>query len=261
MNSRAVRQAITFVGLATALTAALAACGSRPAALGESMPSRASLGDTTSANTATTSAVPAAAPHGVCARIADCHVVQLADVDGDGKKDQIGWRQLGKDAVQIRVETASGHLLTAHVDVRLWWGGGAWAGAAHVDQEPGDELLVGSQQGAHTPMYTMLTYRSERLVVERDPSSLGPLWLVDAGAGDDIGWWRHVLADGRIAMTQKVAVRVGESERFSGHDVTYAWTDHRWVRTTSRAVSYPSARAAAAIAGFHVRGLARFPGI
>src|SRR4051794_34481359 len=66
----------------------------------------------------------------VCKQVSECHVVASVDVDGDHRPDQVGWRQLSKDAVQIRVRTASGALLVRRVDVQLWFGGGAWGGAA-----------------------------------------------------------------------------------------------------------------------------------
>ena len=196
-----------------------------------------------------------------CGRVARCHIVAHADVDGDGRPDQIAWRQVSERSVQIRVHTSSGKLLTARVGVRLWWGGGAWAGAAHIDNRAGVELLVGSMQGAHTPMYTMLTFRNGRLAVERSPSRLSPLWQVDAADGDYMGWWRHALPDRHIAMTQKIAVRTGRGSRFRGHSVTYTWSGGSWHRWTAHTVTYASGRAASVIAGFHVAGLKSFPGL
>ncbi len=163
--------------------------------------------------------------------------------------------------MQIRVRTAPHQLLTSKVDVTLWWGGGAWGGAAHVDDSSGVELLVGSMQGAHTPMYTMLTYRSGRLVVEKSPSTLSTLWQVDAADGDYMGWWRHTSPSGHVTMTQKIAVRIGDGSRFRGHDVTYTWASGAWSRTTSSSQTYASGKQAAVIAGFHVSGLAEFPGL
>ncbi len=197
----------------------------------------------------------------VCAAVSDCHVVAAVDVDGDGSADPVGWRQVSDRSVQIRVRTTTEKLLTAPVDVRLWSGGGAWGGASGVDGRPGAELLVGSTQGAHTPMYTMLTYRAGALVVERSPSPLSPLWQVDAAYGDYLGWWRHTLGDGGVAMTQKVAIRSLGTTRFQGDNVRYVWSADRWTRTATTAASYPTVRSAAVIGGFHVAGLAAFPGL
>lgn len=203
----------------------------------------------------------AAAASSVCAGVSNCHVVATTDVDGDGRSDHVGWRQMSERSVQIRVRTADGRLVSTRVDVRLWWGGGAWGGATRVDHRAGSELLVGSTQGAHTPMYTMLTYRAGRLAVEKSPSPLSPLWQVDAAYGDYLGWWRHILPDGRVGVTQRIAVRRGDTARFLGRDVTYAWSANRWVRTSVTPTAYPAVRLASEIGGFQVAGLAAFPGL
>ncbi len=209
--------------------------------------------------TAARPAIPAAGDP--CSGVSNCRVVTHTDVDGDGRLDQVGWRQISQRSIQLRVETATGKLLSSTVNVRLWWGGGAWGGAAHIDGVPGRELLVGSMQGAHTPMYTMLTYRSGKLVVENSPYPGSRLWLVDAADGDYMGWWRSTSPTGQFEMTQKVAVRDNDGSRFSGHDVTYTWSSHGWVRTSSTATTYASGKRASVIAGWHVPNLKAFPGV
>lgn len=196
-----------------------------------------------------------------CAGVARCHVVATIDVDGDGRADQVAWHQQSAQAVQIRVRVAPGKIVTAAVDVRLWWGGGAWGGASRVDGRAGAELLVGSAQGAHTPMYTMLTYRADKLVVEKSPSTLSTLWLVDAAYGDYIGWRRHTLAYGALAMTEKIAVRTDGTTRFTGHNETYAWTVNHWAHRATTPTAYPTISSASAIGGFQVAGLKAFPGL
>lgn len=196
----------------------------------------------------------------VCAAVADCRVVASADVDGDGRRDRIGWHQVSDDVVQIRVRNADGALLTKRVGVHFWWGGGAWGGAARVDDRAGAELLVGSMQGAHTPMYTMLTYRAGALVVEASPSPLSSRWQVDAAYGDYLGWWRHRV-DGGVAMTQQIAYRDADGTGFTGRDVTYRRSATGWVRGSVTRVTYPTERAAAVIGGFHISGLEAFPGL
>lgn len=203
----------------------------------------------------------ASAPAAVCTGVSNCHLVARVDVSGDGRPDEIGWRQLSSASVQIRVLTSSDTLMTRVVDVHLWYGGGAWGGAARVDHAPGAEILVGSEQGAHTPMYTMLTLRDGALVVEPSPSPLGARWQVDAAYGDYMGWSRHTLADGRIAMTQQIAFRAKDGTSFNGHDETYVWGSSGWTRLSRSTTHYANQRAVAAIGGFHVPGLARFPGL
>lgn len=196
----------------------------------------------------------------VCAAVSDCHVVAIRDVDGDGRPDHIGWHQVSQDVVQVRVRTADGSLLAHRVGVHFWWGGGAWGGAARVDDRAGVELLVGSMQGAHTPMYTMLTYRAGALVVERSPSPLSSRWQVDAAYGDYLGWWRHRVG-GEVAMTQQIAYRDADGTGFSGRDVTYVRSATGWTRAWTTRTTYPTEQEAAAIGGFHVTGLVPFPGL
>lgn len=201
------------------------------------------------------------APQQACGGVSRCHVVATMDVSGDARADQIAWRQVSDRVVQIRVRTATGSLMTASVDVSLWLGGGAFGGAARVDDHAGAEILVGSNQGAHTPMYTMLTVRAGRLVVEKSPSPLDSLWQVDAAYGDYMGWWRHTTGGGQVTMTQKIAIRTPDTDRFTGHNVTYTWTTDHWARTRTTATSYPTVRLASIVGGFHVAGLEAFPGI
>lgn len=210
---------------------------------------------------ASVAATSHSAPSSVCAGVSNCQLVAQADVLGDGRLDQIGWRQLSTEVAQVRVLSPSGQMLTRNVDVHFWPGGGAWGGVARVDQVAGVELLIGSEQGAHTPMYTMLTARDGALVVEHSPSPLSWRWQVDAAYGDIMGWARHTLSDGRIAMTQRIAFRSANGVTFSGHSVTYAWGSGRWSRVSRATTHYSNEGAANAAAGFHVPGLARFPGL
>lgn len=237
MNMQGLRRTLSIAALVIA--AALTGCGNTSAVAGRGTgPAQVSA----------------------CAGVAACHVVASVDVDGDGRPDQVGWRQISQDLVQIRVRTATGKMLVHGVNVHLWWGGGAWGGAARIDGPAGAELLIGSMQGAHTPMYTMLTYRSGALVVEASPSPLSQRWQVDAAWGDYMGWARHIVA-GHAAMTQSIVFRAEHGQSFSGTSVRYVWSIDHWQRTTKSSISYPTVKAASAMAGFHVAGLDAFPGL
>lgn len=201
---------------------------------------------------------------GVCAGVKHCHRVVTIDVDGDRKADRVGWHQLSKRRVQIRVRMATGKLLERKVSVRHWPGKGAWGGAARVDGRRGAELLIGSAMGAHTPQYTMLTYRKGRLTVEKSPrrsDGAGGRWAVDSALMVNLGWHRHVGRSGRIAMTYKEAWRNGKSNSFKGRNIQYTWTNGHWKRTNTFRRWYKTERAARKIGGWHVGRLKRFPGI
>lgn len=199
----------------------------------------------------------------VCAGVKHCHRVAVIDVDGDHRADRVGWRQLSKKKVQIRVATADGELRTRRVGVRYWYGGGAWGDAAWIDGRAGAELLIGSEMGAHTPQYTMLTYRNHRLVVERSPRGryVEGRWVVDSALNAYVGWHRNVGKGGRITLTYRYAWRDASGKGFHGHNVRFAWKRGDWRRVNRAARSYRNARQAAKIAGWHVGHLQRWPGL
>lgn len=199
----------------------------------------------------------------VCAGVQRCHRVAVIDVDGDRRADRIGWRRLGDAHAQVRVRTADGEALARKIDVRYWPGGGVWGDAAWIDGRPGAELLAGSVMGAHTPQYTMLTYRKGRLVIERSPGDRidRGRWMVDSALMIHAGWHRDVGPRGRVTITERDALRTGEGKRFRGHDVRYAWRGGRWVRVDSTARTYRGNRQARSIGGWHVGHLERWPGL
>lgn len=213
---------------------------------------------------AVSSGSPAPASNGVCAGVKSCHRVATIDVDGDRRADQVGWHQLDKFRVEIRVRTVKGRTLRHTVNVRYWWKGGEWGGAAWIDGRPGAELLVGSLMGAHTPFYTMLTFRKGHLAVEKSPA-VGAYgtdrWAIDSSLMAYAGWDRNVGPKGRITMTQRVASRNGDGVEFKGHDVRYAWTKGHWKQVNRKQHWYKNARKASKIGGWHVWHLERFPGL
>jgi hypothetical protein len=207
----------------------------------------------------TTPAIATAAPQGVCHGHDRCRAVAAIDVDGDHRPDVVGFQKLpGDRTAVVRVLTASGDRLSRRVDVRGWFGGGRWAGATHIDGAPGAEMLVGSTLGAHTPFYTMLTFRDGRLMVERSPRG-DSTWFVDAAATVDFGWWREV-SGGRVTMTSRSALRHVHGA-WSGFDVRYRWHADHWQKVDRAKHVYPGPRAASRIWGWHVSGLDREPGL
>ncbi|MDN5851701.1 MAG: hypothetical protein L0K86_02430 [Actinomycetia bacterium] len=205
-----------------------------------------------------------AARAGVCAGVKRCHRVATIDVDGDHRADQVGWQQVNRKRVRIRVRIAGGPLVSRKVNVRLWWPGGEWGDAAWIDGRRGAELLIGSTMGAHTPYYTMLTYRRGRLVVEKGPASGaygGRTWAIDSSLSGYAGWNRHVNKRGRVSITQRVAFPNRKGKRYSGHNVRFVWRNGDWKRTKRTHRTYKNAKRAAKIAGWHVGHLQRFPGL
>lgn len=208
-----------------------------------------------------TAAPSTSARAGVCAGVKNCHRVATIDVDGDRRADRVGWRQINRNKVQIRVRTADGELLKRTVGVRKWPGGGTWGDAAWIDGHRGAELLIGTVAGAHTTHYRMLTYRNGRLVGEKSPwrSSIGGRWAVDASARFYAGWDRNVGKRGRVTMTMKSAERNRNGRGFHGFNVRYAWHNGHWKRVKRIDRTYRTQRQARKIAGWHVGHLDRWP--
>ncbi len=184
-------------------------------------------------------------------------VVARVDVTGDGSADRVTYRVLAGDRVRIGVRAADGRTARHVVDTALWPGdGGAWHGAAPVDGVPGAELVIGTSMGAHTPLFTMLSWRGADLVVQPDPLSSRWEWWVDAFAGGYVGW-RRVVRDGEVEMVSTMLFR-DRQDGWSGERRRFGW-DHGWVPAGRRDLTVRSDRAAARVGGWHVSGLPRWP--
>jgi hypothetical protein len=228
-----------------ALVMALAACAS---------PRTAPTGDVATADTAAAGAV-AAAP-GVCANVTRCRVVATADVDGDGRRDQVGLVVESEEHAVVRVRTAAGRLLRHGLDV-IWYPRPEFHGAAPVDGHPGAELVVGTSMGAHTLFFTTLTARSGRLV-RLSPPGGETEWMTDGAYSFHAGITRSVR-DGRTVVVLHEAARQGPAARFSGQDRTYVWRGDGWRHVRTVPTRYTGERAVARISGWHVPGLPRLP--
>ncbi len=238
-SHRRARRALPAAGLALALVLGSAGCASADRAGG-----------------------PAAGPGSDAAtdrttdRATD-RIVARVDVTGDGSADTVTYKVLAGDRVRIGVRAADGRTARHVVDTALWPGdGGAWHGAAPVDGVPGAELVIGTSMGAHTPLFTMLSWRAGDLVVQTDPLSSRWEWWVDAFAGGYAGW-RRVVRDGEIQMVNTMLFR-DRQDGWSGERRRFRW-DQGWVPAGRRDVTVRSDRAAARVGGWHVTGLPRWP--
>jgi hypothetical protein len=189
-------------------------------------------------------------------RSASTAVVSRKDVTGDGAADVTSYRVLRGDRVRITVRTGDGSPTSRVLDTSMWPGpGGAWLGSAPVDGEAGAELVVGTAQGAHTPLSTVLTMRAGRLRILPNPAGQTPQWWTDAFAGGFAGWTRRVRGD-EVRMTFTVVLRVGDTHRWRGTRDTYVWDDG-WRSAGSRRLVIRGDQAASEVSGWRVRGLPR----
>jgi hypothetical protein len=204
------------------------------------------------AQTAPTSSTPSVQPD----TPSSSRLVARRDVDGNGDRDRIRYRAIDSDTVRVSVRLSKRKVVRKTLGTRSWPRGDFY-GATRFDGRRGVELVIGTSLGAHTPWFTILTYRGGRLVVERSPY-FGREWAVDAYANGYAGWYRRIH-DGQVHIRLKYASRVGTSPRFTGRTIRYTWHRGAWDRSGTRRISFPNANQASRIGGWHVKGLPRWP--
>lgn len=196
---------------------------------------------------------------GVCTGVPHCRVVAHDDVDGDFTNDTIALHRETSAVVEVRVATHAGSLLTSRVAIGPGHVSEVWGGSAAVDGAPGDDLLLYTQPGSQTRGYTVLRYRHGLLHTEAAPGGVRR-WQV-AGTGTPLLGWHQYFGDvGGVHMIRTSAARRPDGS-YLATKTTYGWRHGGWVRLhAGRTVHYPDRRSAARTAGFHITGLARFPG-
>ena len=189
----------------------------------------------------------------VCRRVSDCRLELVADIDGDGKRDQVavvGRRQQNgsggywgpESKPRLRVLLGSAQILTYQVRIGAYSGvlGHLVRGAASLDGVRGDEVLVGYADGVHGTPQTVVTLRYGRLVplASPDPYSGEPgdvlgSWGADSSIQSDLGW--RCLPGARVEEytafgedTQKGDIKYTLTRR------TWRWTSRGWRPVTPR---------------------------
>ncbi|HIZ98945.1 MAG TPA: hypothetical protein H9805_10275 [Candidatus Janibacter merdipullorum] len=193
----------------------------------------------------TSVATTAAAPDACADAGSSCHIVSRADVDGDDRRDSVGLTAWGKSdhgyKATVRVRTADGESLTTVSPIDLpqvsaWWG------AAAIDGEPGHELVLQSDEGAHTGWYHVITYRDGKLTTLKDPLSTRDFsyryrWAIDSSATTGMGYRRTVMSSGKPLV---YAYR-GTLNRYSGRYVqttkAVTWSNGGWRQISKKSAS------------------------
>lgn len=144
-----------------------------------------------------------------------CKVVATADIDGDGRTDQVGIlaRDITKQSggtITVRVRTATGKTLqTTGGDVSWYYQ--PFHGVADVDGRTGKEIVVGDLTGAHSFQWRVVTYRNGRLVTLAPPAGSGltrdSRWATDGSSSFHYGWSRRVSDKGVVTLVRKHAER------------------------------------------------------
>jgi hypothetical protein len=184
------------------------------------------------------------------------HVVARTDVDGDGARDVVRYRVIGPKKVRVLVALRSGDKV-ARVLHTVGWPGGHFQGAVPLDGKPGAELVIGTILGAHTPWYTVLTFRGDRLAFEHNPAASYRQWVVDAYANGYVGWTRAVR-HGHAYVTLRAVFRTGTTHHWSGSARSFRWQGGQWVKAATHKIHITGDRRASHIGGWHVAGLPRW---
>lgn len=192
-----------------------------------------------------------------CTGLSGCKIVSRADVDGDGRADQVGVRikSSGSKATNtVRVLTAKGRLMSSQVTVDPW--SKSWHGAARIDGRSGYELVIPTNGQTEYRTYRVLTYRDGRLVTLKTPQSAWS-WDIVAEYSGYTGWSRSTR-DGKVLVTRKTAYRVDETSRFDLRTTTYQWKNGAWSRpVASTRNARASQKAAESVFGWNIPYLKR----
>jgi hypothetical protein len=207
----------------------------------------------TPAARASASATPTTTGAAVCRGIPDCRVELMADIDGDGVRDQVAtvghlkqdptfgpyWPADAKPVLRILVGT---QVLTYNVPLAGQTDGHLVRGAAAIDGLAGDELLLGYADGAHGSSETVVTLRRGRLVPLASPEPWDPTipgavgaWGADGSIRSNLGW--HCLSGARVESFSADGVdKPGGGVDYTTSHRTWRWTVHGW-RPTSEEVT------------------------
>lgn len=204
------------------------------------------------------SAPSAAGASTACTGLSGCKIVSRADVDGDGRADQVGVRlksSAGKTINTVRVRTAKGRLMSSQVTSVEW--AKTWHGAAKIDGRAGYKLVIPTNGQTEYLTYRVLTYRDGRLVTLKTPKQAWS-WDIVAEYAGFMGWSRSTR-NGKVYVTSKIAVRNGGTSRFDLRTTTYQWKNGSWSKSVSSTRNKrASQKAADNVFGWNVPYLKRY---
>lgn len=188
---------------------------------------------------------------GACTGVSSCVVMGTADVDGDGRSDEVGVVNDYVDGVRydrtrgdstIRVRTATGRTLTTRTTGITWYGSNAYFDNAPIDGRKGAEIIVGTKHGPllgdtrygerpgrmNWTEFRVITYRDGRLTTLLSPtgdSTSGQYRWRMYGDYPSVGFSR-VLSSGRTYV-----IRSRSNISYSTGDLYLTRTTYRWTGT------------------------------
>jgi hypothetical protein len=114
-----------------------------------------------------------------------------------------------------------------------------WYGATHLDPVSGKELLVGSTSGAHTQVFTVLTYRQGALRKLHAPGGKHSYWSVNSSYGTGSEGW---LCTSGGVESRAVYPTNRHHTRFRVVRDKYAYGSGHWTRTDHVAATVAASR-------------------
>jgi hypothetical protein len=114
-----------------------------------------------------------------------------------------------------------------------------WYGATNLDRVTGKELLVGSTSGAHTQVFTALTYRAGALRKLHAPGGKHSYWSVNSSYGTGNEGWRCTREG---VESRSVYPKNRHHTRFRVVRDKYKYGSGHWTRTDHAAATVPSGR-------------------
>ena len=209
---------------------------------------------------------------GVCAGIADCEQVDRADVDGDGRLDDVAlvgepdeYPSGPNTQITVRVLLADGTAVTREAALEGWYGDTAWHGATDFGQVPGEELVIGGTSGPHTKWYRVLTYRDGELVElpypDSDPATAdlfyATMWPIDAALSAYVGVQCETVDSTVVLRSVTTPGPPSEDSTYEGEATSWVLEGDQWRMTDSSELMYPDGSSASEIAGWQCGDLPR----
>lgn len=170
-----------------------------------------------------------------------CAIGSTADMDGDGKRDSVGytWKDgtSGKPGTStVRLLTAKGRLYTStgtmHQKGDPWWG------AAKINRRAGNEAVLLDISEKNAATFRVVTFRDGKLRTQRAPRGLYR-WSINT-KDHHKGFWRSDDGKGKVRLTDKEATR-RTSGKWTLETRVYSprWDDS-WASVSSKRTSVNS---------------------
>lgn len=157
--------------------------------------------------------------------------VSRADIDGDGNADRVelsvgDTKADGTADAELRVTLATGEVTstTTEIDASIE---DPYLGSADVTGATGYEMVLITDQGAHTTWHRVITFQAGSLPTVKDPNGAWR-WMTDSSATSAAGYQRAVDDYGNVTMSAVNSVSDDGGRSFERTRSTSVWEDGGW---------------------------------